>query len=275
MLRIGEYNTLRVGREVDFGLYLEADEEEILLPKKYVPEGTKIGSELNVFVHTDSEDRIIATTRRPKAVVGEYAAMAVVDVTDFGAFADIGLEKDLLIPKKEQRMRLKKGEMCVVRVMLDKQTGRIIGTTKFAPFLKKAGHFLKKSQKVDLLVFDASDLGFSVLVDGLYAGMVFRNDVYGTVRIGDRLEGYIRHIRPDGKLDITLKALGKGALETNRAAVLARLEAAGGSLPLNYKSAPEEIERVFSLSRKAFKSVLTDLIAHEVIEIDETGMRKK
>jgi len=275
MLRIGEYNTLRVGREVDFGLYLESDDEEILLPGKYVPEGTVVGSELNVFVHTDSEDRLIATTKKPKAVVGEYAPMEVVDVTDFGAFVDIGLEKDLLIPKKEQRLRLKKGEICVVRVMLDKQTGRMIGTTKFGPYIKKAGNFLKKSQKVDLLVYDASELGFSVLVNGSFQGMVFRNDVFGTVRIGDRLDGYIRHIRPDGKLDIVLKPLGKGALEANRDAVLSRLEAAGGSLPFNYKSAPEAIEREFSLSRKAFKSVLTDLIAQGVIEMDESGMRKK
>jgi predicted RNA-binding protein (virulence factor B family) len=275
MLRIGEYNTLKVVKEVEFGLYLRADDEEILLPAKYVPQGTKLGDELNVFVYTDSEDRLIATTLKPKATVGEFAALEVVDVADFGAFLDMGLEKDLLVPKKEQRGRMQKGEIRVVRVYRDKQTERMVATLKLEPFLKKAGRFLKKSQKVEVLVYDRSDLGFSVIVNGQFQGMVFQNDVYGKLAIGSETTGYIKNIRPDGKLDIALKPLGKGALEEHRNTVLDALQKAGGALPFNYKSSPEAINDTFGMSRKAFKSALTSLIDEGLIIVDETGMRLK
>lgn len=275
MLRIGEYNLLNVIKEVEFGVYLRADDEEILLPAKYVPKGTKLGDELNVFVYTDSEDRLIATTLKPKATVGEFAALKVVDVADFGAFLDMGLEKDLLVPKKEQRGRMQKGEIRVVRVYRDKQTERMVATAKLEPFLKKAGHFLKKSQKVDILVFDRSDLGFSVIVNGQFQGMVFQNDVFGTLEIGSETTGYIKNIRPDGKLDIALKPLGKGALEEHRNTVLEALKKAGGSLPYHYKSSPEAINGAFAMSRKAFKSALTSLIDEGLITVDEAGVRLK
>lgn len=274
MLRIGEYNTLKVVKEVDFGLYLRADDEEILLPSKYVPEGTKLGDELNVFIYTDSEDRVIATTLRPKAIVGEFAALEVVDVAPFGAFLDMGLEKDLLVPKQEQRGgKMKKGEIHVVRVYRDKQTGRMAATAKLDYFLKKAGRFLKKSQKVEILVYDRSDLGFSVIVNGQFKGMVFQNDVYGNLEIGTRTDGFIKNIRPDGKLDISLKPLGKGAVRDHRDTVLQALKDAGGFLPYHYKSSPEAIEAAFSMSRKAFKSALTKLLEEKKITLDETGMR--
>jgi len=275
MLRIGEYNTLPVVKEVEFGLYLRADDEEILLPAKYVPEGTKLGDELKVFVYTDSEDRLIATTRKPKVIVGEFAALEAVDVTDFGAFVDMGLEKDLLVPKKEQRVRMEKGKTYVVRVYRDKKTERMAATTKIEPFLKKAGKFFKKSQRVDLLVYDESDLGLSVLVNGEFQGMVFRNDLYGALSVGDRCAGFVKHVRPDGKLDVSLKPLGKGALADNRTQVLERLESAGGFLPFTYKSSPEAITEQFGMSRKAFKSVLTALIEEEKITLEETGIRRK
>lgn len=275
MLRIGEYNTLKVVKEVDFGCYLRADDLEILLPTKYVPEGTKLGDELNVFVYTDSEDRLIATTRRPKATVGEFAALEVVDVADFGAFLDMGLEKDLLVPKKEQRGRMKKGEVHVVRIYRDKMTERMAATARLEPFLKKAGRFLKKSQKVEVMVYDRSDLGLSVIVNGQFQGMVFRNDLYGDLSIGSVTDGYIKNIRPDGKLDIALKPLGKGALSAHRDAVLEALKKRGGSLPYHYKSSPEAINDAFAMSRKAFKSALTSLIDEGLIIVDETGTRLK
>ncbi len=275
MLRIGEYNTLPVVKEVEFGCYLRADDEEILLPAKYVPQGTKLGDELNVFIYTDSEDRLIATTRRPKVTVGEFAALEVVDVADFGAFLDMGLEKDLLVPKKEQRPRMKKGETYVVRVYRDKQTERMAATAKLEPFLKKAGRFLKKSQRVEIMVYDRSDLGLSVIVNGQFQGMVFGSDIYGEPKIGEVLSGFIKNIRPDGKLDISLKPLGKGALREHCDTVLRVLREAGGSLPHHYKSTPEAINETFAMSRKAFKSALTTLIDEGLITVDENGTRLK
>lgn len=275
MIRVGDYYTLPVVKEVDFGRYLRYDDQEILLPSKYVPEGTELGDELKVFVYTDSEDRLVATTLTPKGIVGEFVPLKAVDVAPIGAFMDMGLEKDLFIPPKEQRTRIERGETYVVRILLDKTTNRMIGSTKVENFFKKAGNFLKKSQKVELLVYGVSDLGASVIVDESFGGMVFHSDIYRELAVGDRLSGFIKNIRPDGKLDISLKPLGKGAVNEDSDAVLAALNAAGGSMALNYKSSPDMITIHFSMSKKAFKAALTKLVEAGKIEVEEQGIRLK
>ena len=272
MLRIGDYNRLKVVKEVDFGLYLESDQGEILLPKKYVEPGTKVDQYINVFVYTDSEDRLIATTLQPKAVVDEFAPMKVKHTTDFGAFLGWGLEKDLLVPFREQHKPLMEGDVAVVRVVLDHKTNRVIGVGKLAPFINKNVSDLEEGQKVDLLIYDFTGLGIQALINEEYSGMLYANEVFEELEIGDRREGYIKKIREDGKIDLSLQKQGYGAVKDSTEGILDLLKKSGGFLPYHDKSDPDDIQKVFKMSKKTFKKAIGGLYKEGKIKIDEKGI---
>ena len=273
MIRIGEYNTLKVSRMVDFGAYLESEGEEVLIPGKWIPEGTEPGQELRVFVYTDSEDRIIATTMEPAAVLGEFAALKVKAVTPFGAFLDWGLEKDLLLPKNEQLKPVSEGEKVVVRIAMDYKTNRLIGVSKIGAFLKAAGEGLVPGQEVNLLVFHKSPLGYQVMVDGKYNGLLYNDQVFEDLQIGDERKGFIRKVREDGKLDVNLKAFGKEGMKSDKDRVFEKLQENGGILPYGDKSEADDINTGLNMSKKSYKRAIGMLYKERKITISDFEIR--
>lgn len=273
MLEIGKFNKLVVSRSVDFGMYLESDHGEILIPKKYVPEGTKVGDVLDVFVYTDSEDRLIATTLEPYGKVGEFAAMEVKDVTNFGAFLDWGIEKDLLVPNNEQHRRLHTGQWTVVRLCLDPKTERVIGVGKLNPFLSKDFSKISEGQEVDLMVYDETDLGYMVIINNEFSGMLYRNEVFEPLEIGDKKRGRIRKLREDGKIDVRLNPGGIEGIDTAKEIIVQRLKAAGGFLPYHDKSDAEKIKIVFQMSKKSFKKAVGGLYKDNKVTLLENGIK--
>ncbi|BDY13342.1 CvfB family protein [Hydrogenimonas cancrithermarum] len=271
-LELGKINRLKVARETDHGLVLASEKEkEVLLPKAYVTESMKVGDELDVFVYTDSEDRIVATTERPKAMLGELAEMEVVDTTQHGAFVDWGLPKDLFVPKMFQREPMRKGERHLIYVAYDERTHRLVGTQKFDRVLERSPKDLKRNQEVELFVYAKTDLGYKVVVDRKYDGLVFHSEVFEPIEIGKRTKGYVKIVRDDGKIDILLRPIGKKSDTLAAEKVLAYLNDHKGMMPLNYKSDPERIKALLGLSRKNFKRALTKLIETGKIEVKENG----
>lgn len=275
MLNIGSYNELVVQREVDFGVYLNPKEEEVLLPSKYVPEHTKVGDTLRVFVYTDSEDRPVATTLEPMAVAGEFAYLEVRSVVSFGAFVDWGLEKDLLVPKNEQQTRMKAGKKYIVKVCLDKRTNRVYGTTRIARNFEKPSADLAGGQKVSLLIYSITPIGYLTVVNNRYSGMLYRSETYETLEIGDQREGYINRIREDGKMVLTLKKPGYRSVTGSSARIIGVLKKAGGFIACHDNSSPEEIRQHFCMSKKEFKRTIGGLYKKRLIEILDNGIRLK
>ncbi|AFL67989.1 CvfB family protein [Sulfurospirillum barnesii] len=273
-LLIGEKNRLRINRYTDNGVYLICeDNDEVLMPNQYVTFAMKEGDEIDVFVYFDSEDRIVASTVFPKAMLEEFGCFEVVDVTPFGAFLDWGLPKDLLVPRALQKFPFYVGMKVVVRVCLDDETGRIIGSQKYNDLLSKDLKSLKINQEVKLLVRERTPLGFKVIVNHLYDGMIFHNEIFETIDVGDEKKGFIKTLRDDGKLDIKLQPMGEKSDAWNVQKVLEFLQAKGGASELHYKSEPEEIQAQLGLSRKAFKRALSTLIEAKKITVSEEGMK--
>jgi predicted RNA-binding protein (virulence factor B family) len=273
-IMIGTINTLTINRETDNGLYLMAeDEEEVLLPNAYVKESMELDDSIDVFVYTDSEDRAVATTLTPKAMLGEFAFLEVVDTHTHGVFLDWGLPKDLFVPKREQK-NLKKGDKRLFYLTLDTQTNRLIASQKIGKYLRKDTKALEKNQKVSLLIMASTPLGYKALIDEQYEGMLFKNEIFESIMIGDCKEGYIKEIRNDGKIDLSLQAIGKGAGENATTKIETLLEENGGSLPYTYKSDASEIQKVFGLSKKAYKKALTTLVDTKKIKLDKESIKK-
>lgn len=273
-LLVGEINRLKINRYTDNGVYLICtDNDEVLMPNQYVTYGMKEGDEIDVFVYFDSEDRIVASTVFPKAMLDQFGCFEVVDVTPFGAFLDWGLPKDLLVPKALQKFPFYVGMKVVVRVCLDDESGRIIGSQKYNDDLSKDLKSLKLKQEVNLLVRERTPLGFKVIVNNLYDGMIFHNEIFESIEVGDEKKGFIKTLRPDGKLDIILQPVGEKSDEFAMQKVLELLSLTGGASELHYKSEPEAISQVLGLSRKAFKRALTKLIEAKKIEVTLEGMR--
>ncbi|KHG35178.1 S1-like domain-containing RNA-binding protein [Sulfurospirillum sp. MES] len=273
-LLVGEKNRLKINRYTDNGVYLICeDQDEVLMPNQYVTYAMKEGDEIDVFVYFDSEDRIVASTTFPKAMLDQFGCFEVVDVTPFGAFLDWGLPKDLLVPKALQKFPFYVGMKVIVQVSLDDETGRIIGTQKYNDFLKKDLSALKLKQEVNLLVRERTPLGFKVIVNNLYDGLIFHNEIFENVEIGDEKVGYIKTLRKDGKLDIVLRPIGDQGDEVATAKIVEILSLTGGACEMNYKSTPELISERFGLSRKAYKRALTKLIEAKKLEVNDEGMR--
>jgi predicted RNA-binding protein (virulence factor B family) len=268
-------NTLTVMREADFGLYLEGGElGGILLPKKEVPEGVSVGDDLDVFIYLDTDDFVVATTRKPVVQVGEIAYLKVAEVNRIGAFLDWGMPKELLLPFAEQRGPLEVGQKVVVRVYLD-NSDRLAASTKLDKFLVKEPQGLRVGQAVNLFVCRRNDLGYSVVVDNAFWALLHEQDLFRTVRVGQTLPGYIKRILPEGKVDVMLDKPGYGKVDALSQRILDDLEERGGVSPLGDKSQPEDIYQAFGISKKAYKMAIGTLKKQGHIEILPEGIRKK
>jgi len=275
-MRIGEFQEMVAVKETPHGYYLGDADETVLLPRKECPPGLRYGHKLNVFVYTDSEDRPVATLQKPKAVVGEFAAMRVVSAGRNGAFLDWGLDKDLFCPIREQLHLVREGETVVVRVYLDEVSGRVAATTKLGRYLKAAGEGLQVGQQVELLISGRSPDALTVIVDGAYRGSLYPDEQTELLKVGDRKLGFVKQIRPaDGKIAVSLRPQGYQAVLGERERVLDALREAGGVLPVSDKSSPEEIQRRFGLSKGAFKKLIGTLYREGEIEIGESEIRLK
>lgn len=258
-MEVGKYNTLQILRGTSVGMYL-GDEEgnDVLLPHKYIPENAQIGEKIEVFIYRDSEDRLIATTLKPLILLNQFAILEVVAATQFGAFLDWGLEKDLFVPFKEQNHKLQKGQYVPVYLYLDEQTDRVVASAKVHKYFKNLdGVDLDEGQEVDLLVFEKTELGHNVVVNNLYKGLVYENETFRRLAWGDTTKGYVKLIRDEGKIDISLQPLGfLKTLEPNQKAILDKLQQSGGTLNLSDNSDPIEIQEVLEMSKKAFKKAI-------------------
>lgn len=262
MAAIGRYNSMQVVKHTGFGLYLEGGADgEILLPKRYIPKDvpSEVGDWLNVFVYLDSEDKLIATTDKPKAQVGEFASLKVVEINRIGLFLDWGLPKDLLLPHSEEKRPLQVGDYCVVFLYVDPRTRRITATARLDRHLDKTPARYRVGDPVDLLVVEQTDLGFKAIIEGRHWGLIHKNEVFKFLRPGLRERGYIRELRADGKISLSLQPLGNEAADALQALILQKLEEQGGVLPLSDKSPAEAIARAFGVSKGNFKKAIGGL----------------
>lgn len=261
MIEIGKYNMLKVNRFVDFGCYLgDEDGREVLLPKRYLTGNEQEGDEMEVFVYNDSENRPVATTEKPLAVVGDFALMRVKAVNSVGAFLEWGLSaKDLLVPFREQRVDMKAGRSYIVYIYLDNATNRIVASAKLDKFLDNRMPHYYHRQKVDLLVVQRTELGYKVIVNDLHWGMIYKSETYKDVNVGERCVGYIKQVRPDGKIDVTLEKIERMRVDDLSTAVLDYIKAHGGTIAITDKSTPEEIRNAFQCSKKDYKKALGQL----------------
>ncbi len=274
MLLIGNYNHLKIARINAKGAFLESDSGEILLPGRLMPKGAEPGNILKVFIYLDSEERLTATTARPRAVVGEFALLNVKDNVSVGTFLDWGLDKDLLLPFGEQLSPLRRGERVLVRVYLH-NSGRIAASAKLEKFIRPVDDTLSEGDEVDLLVYAFSDLGAKVIINDSFGGLLFHNDLYAKPACGDRLRGYVKKIRDDGKIDITLRKGGAQEAATDKELILTALKAKDGFLPLTDKSAPEAIAELLRLSKKSFKKAVGGLYKEGLINMTPDGISLK
>lgn len=272
-LELGIMNTLRVDRYSPHGLHLHAlDERDVLLPKAYETKDMEIDSLVDVFLYTDSEDRLIATNLKPLAMLNEFAFFEVVDVAKFGAFVNWGLLKDLLVPNMLQRSPFKVGEKRFLKVIYDEKTHRLVGTEKTQSFFDEKPKGLKPHQEVKIIIIAKTPLGFKCIVEDKYEGLIYKNEVFQTLEIGQTLRAYIKTTRPDGGLDIKLQPSGAAKKMDDAGKVLELIKQNGGSMPYNYKSDADLIQDVFSLSKKAYKRSLTKLQDDGLIEVKDTGI---
>ena len=271
-IKLGQINTLKVVKTVDFGMYLDGgDEGEILLPTRYVPEGCKPGDTLDVFIYLDQDERPIATTQMPKAMVGDFAYLEVAWVNQYGAFLDWGLMKDLFCPFREQKMRMIKGNSYIVHVHLDDESYRIVASAKVDRYLSDEMPQYKHGDEVDLLIWQKTDLGFKVIIDNKFGGLVYKDQIFKYVHSGDRMKGYINNVRPDGKIDVTLQPTGRKQTKEFSDALLDYLNENNGYCNLGDKSDAEEIYERFQVSKKAFKKAVGDLYKRHLITLEEGG----
>lgn len=273
MISIGKVNPLKVVKILSFGIYLDAFEKgEILMPTQYVPANTKVGDIIDAFIYLDSEDKLIATTEIPYAQINEFAYLQVVAVNQIGAFVDWGLPKNLLVPFREQKLRLKQGEFAWVYIYLDEQTQRIAASAKIEKFFSKDQPPFVLQDKVEVLIYKKTDLGYKVIVNQMFDGMIFANEIFQDLQIGQKHKAYIKKIREDGKIDITLYKTGYNQVVDFSAVLLDAIKNAKGYLALHDKSSAEEIYRAFGVSKKVFKKAVGDLYKKQLIRIESDGL---
>ncbi|WP_338869525.1 S1-like domain-containing RNA-binding protein [Spirosoma sp. SC4-14] len=277
MLRIGRMNRLTALRETSVGFflgdpYLNNPNEDVLLPNKYVPESLAVGEEIDVFVYTDSEDRPIATTLTPHIMRDEFAPLPVVSVTGIGAFLNWGLEKDLFVPHKEQSKPMEAGQWYVVYLYLDRRTNRLVASSKISRFLDMDVSELREGDAVDLLAYERTDLGFNVIINDRYQGLLYRNEIFQPIQVGDRMPGYIKRIRDDNRIDVSLQQEGYQNVEPNAQRILDTLKTNSGFLPLTDKSDPQLIYRTLEMSKKTFKKAIGTLYRERKIVLREDGI---
>ncbi len=274
MVEIGKTNQLEIAREVEFGFYLDGENlGEILLPKRYVQEGYEIGSAVEVFIYLDSEDRLIATTEKPMVEVGQFAVLEVVAVTKFGAFLNWGLTKDLLVPFREQHMKMEVGKTYVVYVYLDLESQRIAASSKVEKFLDNVPVDFEEGEEVDLIIYGQTDLGYKAIVDEASTGIVYKNEVFQKIKIGQQLKGFIKKVREDEKIDLSINKPGVERFDFHTQKVLDFLRQNNGYMSANDKTSPEIIYEMFEMSKKNFKKALGSLYKQKLVAIEEEGVR--
>lgn len=275
MIEIGKYNTLRILRETTVGLFLgDEDGEDVLLPNKYVPETYAIDDMITVFVYLDYDERKVATDITPLINLKEFALLQVAAVDEVGAFMQWGMEKHLLVPFREQRQKLEKDRWYIVYMDIDDKTDRLYASNKIEKRLRNEKLTVKVTEEVELLVYKETDIGFSVIVNHKHKGLVYKNEIYKELKIGDKLQGFVKRIREENKLDISLQAIGYDNFNSkNSEAVFKVIEQMGGFISITDKSSPEEIYAHFGISKKAFKKAIGDLYKNRKIKLEPTGTR--
>ena len=275
MVQLGKYNNLTVLKTVDFGIYLDGgDGLEILMPSRYVPEGTKEGDELRCFVYQDSEARLIATTERPYATVGEFASLKINSVNAVGAFADWGTSKELLIPHREQTVKMEEGHRYIVYIYIDTVSGRLAGTAKVDKYLDNVPPQYEENEEVDALVWKPTPLGYKVIVNNRHTGLIYKNQIFQPVHVGEHLRAWVKGIRDDDKIDLMIQPMGyRNVINSVKAAILKCLHNNDGFLPLTDKTAPEVIAEKLQCSKKNFKKAIGALYKQGRIMICDDGIR--
>ena len=273
-MELGKFNTLKVVKQVEFGIYLDGGVEgEILLPARYVPEGCKPGDELRVFIYLDNEERLVATTLTPKIQVGEFAYLEVNWVNQHGAFLNWGLMKDLFVPFAEQKMKMQMGKSYIVHAHVDEESYRIMASAKVERYLAKEQPPYKAGDEVHILIWQKTDLGFKAIVENQFAGLIYENEVFRPLHTGMELKAYVKQVRPDGKIDLTLQRSGQAHVEDFAHTLLNYIRQQGGTITFNDKSAAEAIYDVFGVSKKTFKRAVGDLYKKRLIELTDTGIK--
>ncbi|HYJ64950.1 MAG TPA: S1-like domain-containing RNA-binding protein [Parafilimonas sp.] len=273
MIQVGNYNALRVLRKTDFGFYLDDGEDGILLPKRFVPRGLRIGDEIKVFIYHDSDNRLIATTQEPKGVVGDIVSLKCVSTTEHGAFLDWGLMKDIFVAKSQQLTRMYKGGEYLVKIYIDEQTGRVAATEKIDKQISNDVLTVKEKEEVDLHVQRQTDLGYVMIINGKHTGLLHANEVYRKLYVGNKIKGYIKTIRKDNKIDLVLDKPGYEKVSREEEKILNLLEAKKGFLPYNDKTDPQIIYTVFGMSKKTFKMTIGALYKQRKIELTDKGIK--
>ena len=274
MLFIGKYNYLTIQRLTSVGMFLsDVEGEEVLLPNQYLTDEMQIDDNIKVFVYLDSEDRPVATTETPKIIRNEFAFLEVTDVTEHGAFMDWGLIKDLFVPFREQSTPMQEGEWHVVFLYLDQKSSRLIASTKIDRFLENERLTVAEGDEVDLLIFSKSDLGYNAIVNQYHKGLIYGNEVFRDIKIGDSLKGYVKKIREENKLDLSLQKTGYEVVEPTSQLILDELKKANGFLNLSDSSSPEDIYKKLQISKKVFKKAIGGLYRQGLITLGDDGIR--
>lgn len=274
MSEIGKINKLQIIKELDFGLYLDGNEfGEILLPRRYVPENYNIDDFIDVFIYRDSEDRLIATTEKPYAMVGDFAVLKALTVNEIGAFLDWGLSKDLFVPYREQIHKIKQGNSYLVYVYLDEESNRIAASTKLDKFLDKTSADYQTNQEVDLIISYKTEMGYKVIINNTHSGVLYKNEVFQTLKEGQRIKGFIEKIREDKKIDVSLQKPGPKKVESLTEKIILKLKENDGFISVNDKTSPEIIYNTFGVSKKTYKKAIGVLYKKRIINIDGNGIK--
>jgi uncharacterized protein len=273
MIEAGKYYKLKIVKKVDFGLYLDAEGEEILLPKRFVPAQAKEGDEVEVFIYHDNEGRPIATTQKANAAVGEIALMKVVGKTEHGAFLDWGLMKDLFLPLSQQVSRIHEGISYLVYIYIDEQTGRVAATERIDKYLKNDELTVQVNEPVDLMVWQKTDIGYKMIINNKHTGVLHFSDVFRELEYGEKLKGFIKTIREENKIDVAIGEKGYARVVPETDKIIQLLKDNNGYLPYSDKSSPEEIYSVFGISKKTFKMALGALYKERKVELTKTGIK--
>lgn len=273
MIQIGKYNELVVLKNTSIGFYLGDETEEVLLPKRYVPKGKTIGDKLKVFIYLDSEYRPVATTLIPFATVGEFAFLRVKEINKHGAFFDWGIDRDVFVPYSEQTGELQAGNKCLVYIFIDELSGRIAASLKWNQFIEHDTDDLTDGTEVRLLIAQQTEFGFKAIINNQYEGLLYRNEIFQTLQTGDVKQGFIKQVREDGKIDLSLQQQGYGHIQDTKQILLQQLKTHHGILPLGDKSSPEAIYQQLKISKKVFKKTIGGLFKDQLITLGDFEIR--
>ncbi|HLO55309.1 MAG TPA: S1-like domain-containing RNA-binding protein [Saprospiraceae bacterium] len=275
MVELGKKNTLTIARKVDFGCYLDGENlGEILIPKRYVSPHSIIGDKIDVFVYLDGEERLVATTEEPLAQVGDFACLKVNKVENVGAFLEWGVMKELLVPFSEQKIKMEEGRYYIVYVYIDPLTERITASMKLEKFMSKEPASYKFNDEVSLMIWTQTEFGYKAIINKQHLGILYKNEVFKKLTLGQKVTGYIKKVREDGKIDLTLDKQGYTKIDAIAQKILDVLDKAGGSLPYNDKTDPEVIYKIFGVSKKVFKQSIGNLFKQRIIELTDKGFNR-